>query len=90
MIEAKKGRTERGFEFTEIPFRDYPSCPERIFQVQQSSLVQPHLWVGPPVHDVQLGSDPGDLTHMERAHLDVDAVRALRDALTEWLDYVNG
>lgn len=85
-MTVREGRTQRGFALTEIEFRDYPSCPPRIFQVQESSLVEPRLWVGPPVHDVQLGSDPTDLTHMERAHLDAPAVRALRDALNAWLE----
>lgn len=83
--DVRRLSTPRGFPLVEIPFRDYPSSTERTLEIQESSLVEPHLWVGPPVHEVQLGSNPDDLTHLERAHLNERAVRALHRALGDWL-----
>lgn len=76
--------TERGFGYTEFEFSDYRSTEKRTFQIQESSLVEPRLWVGPNTVYVDLGGE--EKTLMERAHLDVDSVRKLRDALSLWLE----
>lgn len=76
--------TERGFGYTTFEFSDYPDTPPRQFTVQESSLVEPHLWVGPTEVYVDLGSGQPEL--MTRAHMDVEAVRKLRDTLSAWLE----
>ena len=85
-VPVERTTTQRGFSIVRIPFQDYPGCPERVMEVQESSLASRRmLWVGPNSVYVEVpGARPG-ATLFERAHLDEGAVRALRDALTEWL-----
>lgn len=68
---AERDTTARGFAIWRIPNADYPREPERIVTVQQSSLVEPRVW---------LGYDDSD-----RMHLTVAAAKEVRDALTAWL-----
>lgn len=64
--------TARGFAmYTEFMFKPYESQPEQEFTVQESSLAsEQKVWIG-------VGSD--------RAHLNVEEARRVRDALTEFL-----
>lgn len=78
--------TPRGFGYTEFEFSDYPGTPARTFSIQESSLVEPHLWVGPTQVYAHLNGAAGEPTLMERAHMDVESVRKLRDALSSWLE----
>lgn len=80
------GATARGFEFTQFRFSDYQGAEERTYTVQESSLAtERRLWVGPTNAYVDL-TGQGEYTLMERAHLDVESVRKLRDALSAWLE----
>lgn len=86
LLEALPETTERGFRYTEIPFRDYQGSPERHLSIQESSLAtEARLWVGfdTVMVDLNGGDDPKIL---ERGHLDEATVRKLRDTLTTWLD----
>ena len=86
LLEALPETTERGFRYTEIPFRDYQGSPERHLSIQESSLAtEARLWVGfdTVMVDLNGGDDPKIL---ERGHLDEATVRKLRDTLTAWLD----
>ncbi len=86
LLEALPETSERGFRYTEIPFRDYRNSPERKLSVQESSLAtERKLWVGVDTVYVDLLGNGGH-TLMERAHLDEEAVRKLRDTLTAWLE----
>lgn len=83
--EAIPETAPRGFRRLEVPFHDYRGSGERIFTVQESSLAtERRLWVGPTDAYADLNGD-GALTLMERAHLDEDTVRKVRDAMTAWL-----
>lgn len=85
MTEIEQGYTNRGFRSTKVPFHDYPGTPERVFHVQESSLAgERKVWVGAqPLTIPDDHSGPWTLT---RAHLNEDEARAVRDALTEWLE----
>lgn len=86
LLQALPQTTPRGFRYTEIPFRDYRSSPERHLSIQESSLATEHrLWVGFDTLHVDLNGD-GTETLMERGHLDESTVRKLRDTLTAWLE----
>lgn len=76
--------TERGFGYTQFEFSDYEDTPPRMFTVQESSTLEPRLWVGPTNVYVDLGA--GEPTLLTRAHMNVEAVRKLRDALSAWLE----
>ena len=63
--------TNRGFGITEFYYRDYDNTGEQHFSVQESSLAtERKVWIG-----------PGD----ERAHLNEDEARRVRDALSAFL-----
>lgn len=79
-------QTPRGFFYVEIPFQDYRHSTERRLSIQESSLAsEDKLWVGVDTVYADLSGD-GELTLMERSHLGVPEVTALRDALNEWLE----
>jgi hypothetical protein len=66
--------TERGFGmYADFPYDTYTNTPERVrYTVQESSAASERkVWVG---------------SGQDRAHLNEDQARAVRDALTEFLD----
>lgn len=77
--------TNRGFGYTEFEFSDYRSTPPRMFQIQESSLVEPRLWIGPDTVYADLNND-GNPVLMNRVHMDVESVKKLRDTLSAWLE----
>lgn len=83
-VRVEKSTTPRGFDVVSIPFRYYAHYSERCMVLQESSAVaERKLWLGPDTQQITNGS--GAKISLEHAHMNVDAVRALRDALTEWL-----
>lgn len=85
MSNIEQVYTNRGFRRTKIMFSDYRGTPEREFSVQESSIApERKVWVGAEPMTITEGyPEPWTLT---RAHLNEDEARAVRDALTEWLE----
>jgi hypothetical protein len=87
MSAGLPGRSERGFGYMRFEYKDYRGGEPRSFSVQESSLAtEQKLWVGPDESHI---NDHGIIFEAPRAHLGIEEVRKVRDALTAWLEEVD-